>query len=158
MKMKSHNRKKNESFTFDDKLKKLAVLSETDPEHALKEARKLLKQHSSNIILLTIAGNSAKNNGMTSDANYFIDKALELDPEFLFALRVKASLEIDDKNYKKSLPYLEKANNLHPEDTRTLFLLMLSLYRLKKYDDIFELFKKLEKISKKNSDILNVYG
>ncbi|NLN68319.1 MAG: glycosyltransferase [Alcaligenaceae bacterium] len=158
MKMKSHNRKENESFTFDDKLKKLAVLSETEPERALKEAKELLKQHSSNVILLTIAGNSAKNNGMISDANSFVDKALELEPEFLFALRVKASLEIDDENYKKSLPYLEKANNLYPEDAKILFLLMLSLLKSKRYDDVFKLYKKSEGNLKNNTDILNVYG
>lgn len=160
MKKKNHNSKNNKLLTFSDKLKRLAATSETEPEKALKKVKVLLEEHPANAILLTIAGNAARNCNMTEKALDYIDSALELEPDALFALRVKAGIEIDNENHENALPFLEKSIELYPEDSNILFLLMFSLLKLKHYDDLFQLFKKIEQteIIKINSNHLNVYG
>lgn len=160
MKKKNHNSKNNKLLTFSDKLKLLAATSETEPEKALKKVKVLLEEHPANAILLTIAGNAARNCNMTEKALDYIDSALELEPDALFALRVKAGIEIDNENHENALPFLKKAIELYPEDSNILFLLMFSLLKLKHYDDLFQLFKKIEQteIIKINSNHLNVYG
>lgn len=160
MKKKNHNSKKNKSPTFSDKLKLLAATSETEPEKTLQQVKVLLEEHPANAILLTIAGNAARNCNMTEKALDYIDCALELEPDALFALRVKAGIEIDNENHKNALPFLEKAIELYPEDSNILFLLMFSLLKLKHYDELFQLFKKIEQVEiiKINSNHLNVYG
>lgn len=59
-----------------------------------------------------------------------LNKALELDPEFIDALYAMAAAQLKLKNYEKSLEYLEKLLSLRPEalNARALKKLLLNKY------------------------------
>jgi len=70
------------------------------------------------------------------------NKALEIkDPDEYSAAVAKA-----DEKFRESLPWLEKAHELNPDDVSTMETLKMLYYRLKMMDKHAEISEKLENL------------
>ncbi len=143
-----------ESDNVDEAFKYLEVAKEKDPTNA--------QYYSAEAHLYDKLGKTEK-------AKEYYKKALELDNnlfeahynlgvlvfneavaltdkanEIKNAKKYNAAKKIADKRFEESLPYIEKAYELHPEDVSIMSTLKTLYYRLQMIDKYNEIIKKLE--------------
>lgn len=155
---KKQRPKKSASSAFVEQLKQLAASSELDPEGSLSSTRPLLKSHPDHVLLLTIAGNAARAAKLLDEALVYTDRALAIEPNNLWALRVRAKIEIDQDRHQEALSFLVHANSIYPDDVQVLELLAATLLALDQYDEFRACYQRLTEKAGPNSVLLNNYG
>lgn len=86
------------------------------------------------------------------------DKALEIDPESVYAMNSKALTLIKLKNYEKALNLYDKAIKTDPEYTETYFNRANAFVELKNYDRALESFESLLKVKPDHKGAWNSIG
>src|SRR5690606_30165627 len=86
------------------------------------------------------------------------NRALAIEPDNLWALRVRAKIEIDQDRHQEALGFLEHANDIYPDDLQVLELLAATLLALDHYDEFRTYYQRLTEKAGHNSILLNNYG
>ena len=145
------------------------ILEVENTDEAFKYIEVALEKDPSNAYFHSAKGHLYDKTGKLEDAKASYNKAIELKPDLFEAYynlgviyynegvnlteeannikdnkKYEAAKIIADKKFEESLPYIEKAYELHPEDRSIANTLSNLYYRLKMIDKYEEIMKKLE--------------
>ena len=133
-------------------------LARADLHHAALLAAHGLEQYPDNYEMLLCAGNVHENAGNVDDAMFCYSTAVKLRPDDASAISRISNLLLRLRNWRDSIPWLERLLALQPENSDTLLALGTAYLRLSDMDKAVSLLEEARRISPRDVSVLTNLG